>query len=76
MGILEYFRLDEEPFRLSPNPRFLYLNDQVKEAAAKVQFMTSHRTIMILRFQTKIDWLVRCKMRHAEKDTKALYGRL
>ena len=32
--------------------------------------------IMILRFQTKIDCLVRCKMRHAETDTKALYGRL
>src|SRR2546423_1347409 len=44
MDILEYFRLDEEPFRLSPSPRFLYLNDQVKQASAKVQFMTIHRT--------------------------------
>src|SRR5437867_3839359 len=44
MDILEYFRLDEEPFRLSPSPRFLYLNDQVKQATAKVQFMTLHRT--------------------------------
>lgn len=44
MGILEYFRLDEEPFRLSPSPRFLYLNDQVKQASAKVQYMTTHRT--------------------------------
>src|SRR5205814_4808845 len=44
MDVLEYFRLDEEPFRLSPSPRFLYLNDQVKQASAKVQFMTRHRT--------------------------------
>jgi general secretion pathway protein A len=44
MELLEYFRLDEEPFRLSPSPRFLYLNDQVKEASAKVTFMTRHRT--------------------------------
>src|SRR5690349_16416478 len=44
MDVLEYFRLDEEPFRLSPSPRFLYLNDQVKQATAKVAFMTKHRT--------------------------------
>jgi general secretion pathway protein A len=44
MDLLEYFHLDEEPFRLSPSPRFLYLNDQVKEASAKVTFMTRHRT--------------------------------
>ncbi len=44
MDVLEYFRLDEEPFRLSPSPRFLYLNDQVKQATAKVEYMTKHRT--------------------------------
>src|SRR5579859_483750 len=43
MDLLGYFRLDEEPFRLSPSPRFLYLNEQVKEATAKVQYMTTHR---------------------------------
>src|SRR5437764_13323995 len=44
MDLLNYFRLDEEPFRLSPSPRFLYLNDQVKQASAKVEYMTKHRT--------------------------------
>ncbi len=44
MDVLEYFRLDEEPFRLSPSPRFLYLNDQVKQTTAKVEYMTKHRT--------------------------------
>src|SRR5947207_7228473 len=44
MDLLGYFRLDEEPFRLSPSPRFLYLNDQVKQATAKVSYMTRHRT--------------------------------
>src|SRR2546426_12430513 len=44
MDLLNYFHLDEEPFRLSTSPRFLYLNDQVKQATAKVAFMTKHRT--------------------------------
>src|SRR5207244_13171681 len=44
MDLLSYFRLDEEPFRLSPSPRFLFLNDQVKQATAKVEYMTRHRT--------------------------------
>jgi len=44
MDVRAYFRLDEEPFRLSPSPRFLYLNDQVKQATSKVEYMTKHRT--------------------------------
>src|SRR5712691_10993420 len=44
MDLLSYFHLDEEPFRLSPSPRFLYLNEQVKEASAKVEYMTKHQT--------------------------------
>jgi hypothetical protein len=39
-----------------------------------LQVTTIHHTntIMPLRFQTKFDRLVRCKMRHAEKDTEAV----
>ena len=44
MTLLEYFALNEEPFRISPNPRFLFLNEQVKEASSKVSYMTKHRT--------------------------------
>ena len=44
MTVLEYFSLKEEPFRISPNPRFLFLNEQVKEASSKVSYMTRHRT--------------------------------
>ena len=36
----------------------------------------NHIIIMTLIFQTKFDWLVRCKMRHAEKETEAVYSRL
>ncbi len=43
MDLLNYFRLNEQPFRISPDPRFLYLSDQVKEALAKVQYMTHER---------------------------------
>src|SRR3712207_2034820 len=43
MDILAYFRLDEHPFRLGPDPRYLYLSDQVKEALAKCQYMAKER---------------------------------
>jgi len=43
MDILEYYQLKEQPFRISPDPRFLYLSDQVKEALGKVQYMTAER---------------------------------
>ncbi len=35
-------------------------------------FAGSENSIMTLRFQTKFKRLVRCKMRHAEKDTEAV----
>lgn len=44
MSVLEYFKLNEEPFRIFPNPRFLYLNEQTKEANSKIKYMTKHRT--------------------------------
>jgi hypothetical protein len=31
---------------------------------------------MTLRYQTKKDWLVRCKRGHAEKETEAVYDRI
>lgn len=43
MDILEYFSLNEHPFRLGPDPRFLYFSDQVKEAIAKCEYMASER---------------------------------
>lgn len=43
MDLLHYFELNERPFRTSPDPRFLYLSDQVKEALAKVHYMTKER---------------------------------
>jgi general secretion pathway protein A len=52
MSILEYFSLNEEPFRISPNPRFLFLNEQVKEASSKVNYMTKHRTAPLYMYGT------------------------
>src|SRR5215211_6352204 len=43
MDILDHFRLNESPFRLGPDPRFLYYSDQVKEALAKCQYMARER---------------------------------
>jgi general secretion pathway protein A len=43
MDILQHFNLNEHPFRLGPDPRFLYLSDQVKEAIARCQYMAQER---------------------------------
>src|SRR5215211_1785797 len=43
VDILEYFRLKEQPFRIGPDPRFLFLSDQVKEALAKCEYMVRER---------------------------------
>ncbi len=43
MNIEEYFQLNELPFRIGPDARFLYLSDQVKEALAKCEYMARER---------------------------------
>src|SRR5690348_10733012 len=43
MDILSYFRLNEQPFRIGPDPRYLYFSDQVKEAIAKCEYMAQER---------------------------------
>ncbi len=43
MDVLSYFHLNEHPFRIGPDPRFLYLSDQVKEALAKCEYMARER---------------------------------
>jgi general secretion pathway protein A len=43
MDILKYFNLNEHPFRTSPDPRFLYFSDQVKEIIAKCEYMAKER---------------------------------
>ncbi len=43
MDLLNYFHLTEQPFRIGPDPRYLYLSDQVKEALAKCEYMARER---------------------------------
>jgi type II secretory pathway predicted ATPase ExeA len=43
MTLEEYFQINEPPFRISPDPRFLYYSSQVKEAIEKCRYMTEHR---------------------------------
>jgi general secretion pathway protein A len=43
MDTLKYFGLNEPPFRIGPDPRFLYLSEQVKEAIAKCEYMARER---------------------------------
>lgn len=44
MDVLSSLGLSEQPFRISPDPRFLYLSDQVREAMAKCDYMARNRT--------------------------------
>ena len=44
MDELSYFGLVEHPFRIGPDPRFLYFSEQVKEAVAKCEYMAEDRT--------------------------------
>ena len=43
MTVEEFFQLNEPPFRMSPDPRFLYYSNQVKEAVEKCKYMTANR---------------------------------
>jgi len=43
MNVLEYFALNEQPFRLGPDPRYLFYSGQVKEAIAKCEYMARSR---------------------------------
>src|ERR1700676_4716405 len=42
-AIVKYFGMNEHPFSMSPDPRFLYFSSQVKEALAKCEFMARDR---------------------------------
>jgi hypothetical protein len=48
---------------------FANSRQEAREMAEELTF-----SIMILRFQTKIDWFVRCKLEHAEKETETVYS--
>src|SRR2546430_1945425 len=43
MNVLSYFGLNEQPFRIGPDPRYLFYSDQVKEAIAKCEYMAKER---------------------------------
>jgi general secretion pathway protein A len=43
MTIVEYFGLNEQPFRIGPDPRYLFYSGQVKEAIAKCEYMARDR---------------------------------
>lgn len=39
----EYFGLSEPPFKILPDPRFLWYSDQHKEAKAKIEYHITHK---------------------------------
>jgi type II secretory pathway predicted ATPase ExeA len=43
MTVIEYFSLNEQPFGLGPDPRYLFYSGQVKEAIAKCEYMARNR---------------------------------
>src|SRR5947207_516851 len=40
---LEYFNLTEKPFSTSPDPRFVYLSSQHREAIAKAEYAATEK---------------------------------
>src|SRR3954452_6331796 len=47
MTVLEYFKLNEQPFRIGPDPRYVFYSAQVKEAIAKCEYMARGRVAAI-----------------------------
>lgn len=43
MDVLQHFHLNEQPFNIGPDPRYLYLSEQVKDALAKCEYMARER---------------------------------
>jgi general secretion pathway protein A len=43
MEVYEYFGYNEDPFKVTPDQRFLYMSEQVKEAIGKCEYMASKR---------------------------------
>ncbi len=43
-----FFGLDERPFNLTPDPRFLYLSDKHKEALAHLKYAIENRTGFVM----------------------------
>jgi general secretion pathway protein A len=50
MTVLEYFSLTEQPFRIGPDPRYLFYSAQVKEAIAKCEYMARDRVAPIYMY--------------------------
>jgi general secretion pathway protein A len=50
MTVLEYFGLNEQPFRIGPDPRYLFYSAQVKEAIAKCEYMARDRVAPIYMY--------------------------
>jgi len=50
MTVLDYFHLNEQPFRIGPDPRYLFYSAQVKEAIAKCEYMARDRVAPIYMY--------------------------
>jgi general secretion pathway protein A len=50
MTITDYFGLTEQPFRIGPDPRYLFYSDQVREAIAKCEYLARERVGPIYMF--------------------------
>jgi general secretion pathway protein A len=48
---LEHFELSETPFKITPDPRFLWYSDQHKEAKAKIEFHINQKDGSVVSVQ-------------------------
>ena len=54
MNTVDYFGLNEQPFRIGPDPRYLFYSGQVKEAIAKCEYMARDRVGPIYMYGTEM----------------------
>src|SRR5512145_346130 len=46
--MLDFFGLQEKPFSKTPDPRFMYLSDEHREALARMQYGAEEKEIIVI----------------------------
>ncbi|HEX6555599.1 MAG TPA: hypothetical protein VF026_22750, partial [Ktedonobacteraceae bacterium] len=70
-----FVRVQYDGLALKKGTRVVRL-DEKNQLPDAVDAILNRKSIMPLENQTKTEWLVRCKMEHAEKETEAVHSRL
>ena len=79
--MLDYYNLKEKPFKLLPNPRFLYLSDQYLETKSKLIYFLQDRSASLYLYggvgngKTTLLRLIAEEVSEDKKDPFKIYHR-